>query len=104
MLPVSLSLILSRPVHALVSHRHRAVGLGPFAVPELPSSYRIESCGGAGPAVGSCLDRPHARRPAAARLDHEQSYVDARRAQGLLIADMSGHQGDDAIARSLDAM
>lgn len=37
-------------------------------------------------------------------LDHERSYADALRAEGLAVSDISGQTGDDAIARSRDAM
>jgi predicted RecB family nuclease len=37
-------------------------------------------------------------------LDHERSYVDKLRAEGLQAIDLSDYLGDDAVARSLDAM
>jgi hypothetical protein len=37
-------------------------------------------------------------------LDHERGYVDGLRAQGLTLADLSLNEGDDAVARSVDAM
>ncbi len=37
-------------------------------------------------------------------LDHERGYVDGLRAQGLTFADLSLNEGDDAVARSVDAM
>lgn len=37
-------------------------------------------------------------------LDHERSYADALRAEGLRVVDLADHAGDDAVARSLEAM
>jgi predicted RecB family nuclease len=37
-------------------------------------------------------------------LDHERAYVDSLRADGLQAIDLSNHLGDDAVARSLEAM
>ena len=37
-------------------------------------------------------------------LDHERSYVDTLRAQGLTLADLSTRAGDDAVSASVDAM
>ncbi len=37
-------------------------------------------------------------------LDHERGYADALRAEGLVVIDLSEHGGDDAVARTLDAM
>jgi predicted RecB family nuclease len=39
-----------------------------------------------------------------AGLDHERSYVDSLRADGLVATDLSNHLGDDAVERSLNAM
>jgi hypothetical protein len=37
-------------------------------------------------------------------LDHERGYVDALRADGLEVTDLSNNSGEDAIERSLNAM
>lgn len=37
-------------------------------------------------------------------LDHERAYADALRAEGLPVFDLAGYTGDEAVARSLDAM
>ncbi len=37
-------------------------------------------------------------------LDHERGYADALRAEGLVVVDLAKYDGDDAVARSLDAM
>jgi uncharacterized protein len=37
-------------------------------------------------------------------LDHERGYADALRAEGLVVVDLAEQGGDDAVARTLDAM
>jgi predicted RecB family nuclease len=37
-------------------------------------------------------------------LDHERSYADSLRADGLTVIDLADHAGDEAVDRSLDAM
>src|SRR2546428_14123295 len=37
-------------------------------------------------------------------LEHERGYVETLRSQGLQVVDLAEHSGDDAVARSTDAM
>jgi len=37
-------------------------------------------------------------------LDHERGYADTLRAEGLVVVDLAEHAGDNAVARTLDAM
>ena len=48
--------------HAFVWYRSRTIGLGPFAITELPSPYGIEFGGRARATLASELARPHAHR------------------------------------------